>query len=73
MDNGTLPNQGVGSLPGPHSDQLWRHQKKFEIPLKGLIEGEFPLTCFFTTALLSKPDTNVSKDFGRPIFSLDVG
>ena len=24
----------------------------------GLAEGEFPLTWFFTTALLSKPETN---------------
>ena len=57
MDNGSLPARGVGSLPGPLSDQLWWHLKNSETSPIGLVEGEFPLTWFLTSALLSKPET----------------
>ena len=43
-NNGSLPTRGVGRLPGPLSDQLWRNLKKAETSAMVLIEGEFPLT-----------------------------
>ena len=58
-NNGSLPTRGVGRLPGPLSDQLWRNLKNAETPAMVLIEGEFPLTWFLTTALLSKRETKV--------------
>ena len=47
-------------LPGPLSDQLWRNLKNAETPAMVLIEGEFPLTWFLTSALLSKREMKVS-------------
>ena len=60
VNNGNLPTRGVGRLPGSLSDQLWRNLKNAETAAMVLIEGEFPLTWFFTTALLSKRETKVS-------------
>ena len=60
MDSDSLPAQGVGRLPGPLSDQLWWHLKNSETPSMGLVEGEILLTWFLTTALLSKPEANVT-------------
>ena len=60
VNNGNLPTRGVGRLPGPLSDQLWRNLKNAITAAMVLIEGEFPLTWFFTTALLSKRETKVS-------------
>ena len=60
MDNDNLSTRGVGRLPDPLSDQLWRNLKNSETPALVLVEGEFPLTWFSTTALLSKRETKVS-------------
>ena len=57
---GSLPTRGVGRLPGPLSDELWCNLKNAETPAMVLIEGEFPLTCFLTTASLFKRETKVS-------------
>ena len=59
-NNGSLSTRGVGRLPGPLSDQLWRNLKNAQTPAMVLIEGEFPLTWFLTTALLFKKETKVS-------------
>ena len=64
-NNGSLPTRGVGRLPGPLSDQLWRSLKNAETPPMVLIGGEFPLTWFLTTALLSKQETKVSSVYTR--------
>ena len=53
-------NPYIGRLPGSLSDQLWRNLINAETPSMVLIEGEFPLNCFLTTALLSKRETRVS-------------
>ena len=58
-NNGSLPTRGVGWLPGPLSDQLWCKLKNAETPAMVLTEGEFPLTWFLTTALLSKRETRL--------------
>ena len=55
-----MATRGIGRLPGPRSGQLWRHLKISETPPMVLAGGEFPLTWFFTTALLSKSETKVS-------------
>ena len=57
MNNGSLPTRGIGRLPGPLSDQVWRNLKNAETPA---MEGEFPITRFLTTALLSKREMKVS-------------
>ena len=31
-NNGSLPNRGIGRLPGPLRDQLWRNLKNAETP-----------------------------------------
>ena len=49
-NNDSLPTRGVGRLPGPLSDQLWRNLKNAATPAMVLIGGEFPLTWFLTTA-----------------------
>ena len=60
VNNGSLPIRGVGRLPGPLSDQLWSYLKNAETLAMVLIEGEFPLTWFLTTAFLFKREREVS-------------
>ena len=51
-NNGSLPNRGIGRLPGPLRDQLWRNLKNAETPAMVFYRRGIPTALVFDHCII---------------------